>query len=245
MRPKITKTLKGALGETYYKELCAQKGWAYCSLEAIHNCKDLGNVVFKMGFDRIRVSIPKPLRPEVARISKPSNSDAQNPSFVFDYLACKACGDASRMLYPAKGDFCWAEIKTGLGIFSDNQYKTLSEIQLPIAVFHVEDVMTRPQYIDMDWDIMSGKEFARTLDNYGTDEDGPHYSQDSNYYGNVKLNTSHSYGSNYDSNHNSQRGGITAKFSSTCKICRRRIVAGKDKVGQNDYGNWVHARCAS
>ena len=51
MRPKITKTLKGALGETYYKELCSQKGWAYCSLETIHNCKNLDNVVFKMGFD--------------------------------------------------------------------------------------------------------------------------------------------------------------------------------------------------
>ena len=245
MRPKITKTLKGALGETYYKELCSQKGWAYCSLETVHNCKDLGGVVFKMGFDRIRISIPESIRPEVIRISKPSNHDVQNPSFVFDYLACKA-GDAdtSRILHLTKRDFCWAEVKTGLGIFSDNQYNTLSEIHLPIAVFHIEDVMAKPQYIDMDWDIMSRKEFARTLEDISEDEYDPDYSKDSDYRNNGKRSTGHSNYSNYGNNYGSQRGGIMAKFGSTCRVCRRKIIAGKDKVKQDNYGNWVHAWCA-
>ena len=141
-RPKITNTLKGALGETYYKELCSQRGWAYCSLETLHNCRNLGSVVFKMGFDRIHVDIPESIRPEVTRIARPSNRSSGNPSFVFDYLACKVGRvDSSRVYRPKSDDFCWAEVKTGLGIFSDNQYRTLSEIRLPIAVFHIEDVL--------------------------------------------------------------------------------------------------------
>ena len=64
-RPKIINTLKGALRETYYKELCSQRGWAYCSLETLHGCRNLGSVVFKMGFDRINVDIPESIRPEV------------------------------------------------------------------------------------------------------------------------------------------------------------------------------------
>lgn len=247
MRPKITKTLKGALGETYYKELCAQKRWAYCSLETIHNCKDLNNVVFKMGFDRIRINIPKYIRSEVTHISKPSNSDVHNPSFVFDYLACKIGeADVSRTLHPTKDDFCWAEVKTGLGIFSDNQYKTLSDIRLPIAVFSIEDVLAKPQYIDMDWDIMSGKKFASKLEDYNNGEYDPYLSHDNNYHSNVKHNTSYnSYGSKYGTNYRSQSDGILAKFSSTCRVCRQKIVAGKNRVKQDNYGNWVHTRCVS
>ena len=228
MRPKITKTLKGALGETYYKELCAQKGWAYCSLETIHNCKDLGSVIFKMGFNRIRVNIPGSIRPEIIRISKPSNRDAQNPSFVFDYLACRAgYSSTANILHPKKDEFCWAEIKTGLGIFSGNQYKTLSEILLPIAVFHIEDIMAKPQYIDMDWDIMSGRKFVRILED---DDSGDDYNNTDTY-------------DNHGKNHNSRRG-IVAKFGGQCRTCGKRISAGKDRVRQNSYGSWVHAWCA-
>ncbi len=247
MRPKITKTLKGALGETYYKELCSQKGWAYCSLETIHSCKNLDNVVFKMGFDRIRVSIPGSIRPEVIRTSKPSNHDAQNPSFVFDYLACKAeYADTRRTLHPAKDDFCWAEVKTGLGIFSDNQCNMLSEIRLPIAVFQIEDIMAKPQHIDMDWNIMPGKKFARMLGDGGKDEHDPHRFQDDDHRSDARRNTGRiGYSGGYGSSHSPQRGGITAKFGSTCRVCGRKITAGKDKVRQNNYGSWVHARCAS
>lgn len=247
MRPKITKTLKGALGETYYKELCAQKGWAYCSLETIYNCKDLGSIVFKMGFDRIRVKIPESIRPEVIYISKPSNQDFRNPSFVFDYLVCKV-GDVgtTRTLYPKKTDFCWAEVKTGLGIFSDNQYKTLSKIHLSIAVFHIEDVMAKPQYIDMDWDIMSGKEFARTLEYDDEDKDDEYYYEDDDYNSNSKHNVdNNNYGNSYRNNYNSQHDGIVAKLGSTCRTCKRAITAGKDRIKRNNYGNWVHVRCAS
>ena len=55
-RPKITNSLKGALGETYYKELCNQRGWAYCSLENLYG-RNLDAVWFKMGFNRLQVHI--------------------------------------------------------------------------------------------------------------------------------------------------------------------------------------------
>ncbi len=241
--PKITKSLKGALGETYYKELCSQRGWAYCSLENLYGCKDLGSVVFKMGFERIRVHIPKHIRPEIIQISKPSNHSSHNPSFVFDYLACKIeQADISQIQHPK--NFCWAEVKTGLGIFSDNQYKTLSDIRLPIAVFHIENILSKPEYIDMDWDMMSGSSFAHTLTDVVDDEDDYNDSH-SKSYDNSHSNYSNGYRNNYNNKYSRQYGGIMAKFSSVCKICKRKITAGKDRVAQDRYSNWIHVRCAS
>ena len=236
-RPKITKALKGALGETYYKELCSQRGWAYCSLENIHGCKNLDGVVFKMGFKRIRVHIPKSIRSEVLQISEPSNHSSYNPSFVFDYLACKIeQANISQIQHPQ--NFCWAEVKTGLGLFSDNQYKTLSDIRLPIAVFHIENILSKPEYINMDWDMVSGKEFARTL----TDADDEYENGYGDRYGNDR---NENYMDNYSNKPRSQQYWIIAKFSSMCKVCKRRITAGKDRVAQDIYSNWVHVRCTS
>ena len=141
-----------------------------------------------------------------------------------------------------KPTFCWAEVKTGLGIFSDSQYRTLSEIRLPIAVFHIDDVLAKPQYIEMDWDIMSGKEFARTLVDVNKEED---YDVYEDYRSSDRHNASRTNYGGYGSNYNSQRGGLVARFSSTCRACRRKITAGKDRVKQDNYGNWVHVRCAS
>ena len=150
-RPKITNSMKGALVETYYKELRSQRSCTYRSLETIHNYTNLDVVIFKMGFKRICVSIPKSMRPEIIRITRPYNQPVYNPSFVFDYLACKIRPtDTSHIHHPKCDYFCWAEIKTGLGIFSDNQYKMLSKIRLPIAVFHIENIMIKPEHVEMD-----------------------------------------------------------------------------------------------
>ena len=245
-RPKITSTLKGALGETYYKELCSQRGWAYCSLETLHNCGNLGSVVFKMGFDRIHVDIPESIRQEVTRIARPSNRSSGNPSFVFDYLACKVGRvDSSSVCRPKSDDFCWAEVKTGLGIFSDNQYRTLSEIRLPIAVFHIEDVLAKPTYVDMDWAVMSGKEFARQLSRGGNYKDDDR----SDYHSSTKSNTgSNNWGRKYEKNrsngYNPKNTGIVARYGGMCEVCDKRIIAGRDRVTQDDSGDWIHARCA-
>lgn len=161
MRPAITNSLKGALGETYYKELCNQRGWAYCSLETLYN-SNLDVVSFKKGFSRIKVKIPNSIKSEIKQIATPSNGSKENPSFVFDYLACKVGDDVgSFIVYPK--EFCWAEVKTGLGIFSNNQRNTMYEIELPIAVFHIEDIFAKPHQIEMDWKIKSGSDMARSL----------------------------------------------------------------------------------
>ncbi|MGY5149565.1 MAG: hypothetical protein ACW9W3_05830 [Candidatus Nitrosopumilus sp. bin_68KS] len=160
MRPRITNALKGALGEVYYKELCDQRGWAYCSLENLHN-SSLDVISFKKGFSRIRVKIPDSIKPEVKTISTPSNASIDNPSFVFDYLACKVGDSTEGIVRP--NDFCWSEIKTGLGIFSKNQYRTMYKITLPIAVFHIEDIFAKPHHIEMDWKMKSGKDIADSL----------------------------------------------------------------------------------
>ena len=94
MKLQITPSLNGALGEAYYKEACDQKGWAYISLENIHNdissqFKDSKILVFKKGFNRIRIKIPEQFISEIKEISRPTNASIENRSFVFDYLACR------------------------------------------------------------------------------------------------------------------------------------------------------------
>ncbi len=47
---EITKRLIGTLSETYFKEFCDQQGWAYISLEQIHENKIKDNILkFKKG----------------------------------------------------------------------------------------------------------------------------------------------------------------------------------------------------
>lgn len=163
----ITNALKGALGELYYKEGCDQKGWAYLSVENINNGSDDGIYVFKKGFHRIRVRIPESLNQELELVSHPTNESVTNPSFVFDFLACRA---GTRERYDGiieNPQLCWAEIKTGKGDFSQNQVDILSLIELPLAVFHIEDVLVPPQDIEISWDIKSGKEWLKDLEEFG------------------------------------------------------------------------------
>ena len=75
VRPVITNSLKGSLGQTYYKELCSQRGWAYCSLENLHGY-NLDSVLFKKGFDRLRVYIPKVARLYSERNTARGQSDS-------------------------------------------------------------------------------------------------------------------------------------------------------------------------
>jgi hypothetical protein len=173
MSLEITPSLRGALGELYYKEGCEQKGWAYISLENIHNAaiesaafKDSNILVFKKGFHRITIKLMDGLVSEVKEIARPTNNSKENPSFVFDYLACKVGQlkqyDGIMLANPTA--ICWVEIKTGGSTFSDNQIRALERIKLPLAVFHIEDVLAPPRRIEMEWDIRSGKEWLDELD---------------------------------------------------------------------------------
>ncbi|OLC36173.1 MAG: hypothetical protein AUH84_02065 [Thaumarchaeota archaeon 13_1_40CM_4_38_7] len=164
MSLEITNSLKGALGELYYKEGCDQKGWAYLSVENINNGSEDGVFTFKKGFHRIRVRIPKDLHSELELVSHPTNESQENPSFVFDFLACKVGTKEHYDKIIENPQLCWAEIKTGKGDFSQNQIDILSLIKLPLAIFHIEDVLVPPQEIDIAWDIKSGKEWLEEFE---------------------------------------------------------------------------------
>ena len=137
---KNTHKLIGTLSEAYYKEFCDQNGWAYVSLEQIHERGIKNDILkFKKGFDRIFVKIPKEIIPEIEEISKPSNNSLYEPSYVYDFLACNV-GDWKKNLVldnREKRHFCWVEVKTGLQELNPNQIKTLKKLSLRLFRFRV------------------------------------------------------------------------------------------------------------
>ena len=169
MSLEITNSLKGALAELYYKEGCDQKGWAYISLEAIHNSsafKDDHVLVFKKGFHRINIKIMESIIPEIKEICRPTNNSKENPSFAFDYLACKV-GQKERydgVMVANPTALCWVKIKTGKSRFSGNQMDALEKIKLLLALFHINDVLATPRKIEMEWDIRSGESWLDEID---------------------------------------------------------------------------------
>ena len=162
--PRITNKLRGALGEIYYKEFCDQRGWAYSSLENIFETMNPHWVfTFKKGFHRIKVLIPQKIRDEVSWLIKPTNNSVSSTSFVFDFLACKV-GQSKDYSGVWKSDFfAWVESKTGSGVFSSSQVNAMSKITLPLAIFHINDVLEQPESIEMDCDIKKGKEWLKEL----------------------------------------------------------------------------------
>ena len=160
--PRITNKLRGSLGEIYYKEFCDQEGWAYTSLENIYESMNSEwTFTFKKGFDRIKITIPERLREEVSMLIKPTNRSKTSPSFVFDFLACnvKKYRDYSKVHNDIF--FTWVESKTGHMIFSGSQIRTMSKIDLPLAIFHIDDVLAKPENIRMVYDLKSGKEWLK------------------------------------------------------------------------------------
>ncbi len=162
--PRITNKLRGSLGEIYYKEYCDQRGWAYTSLENIYEFMNPEwNFTFKKGFHRVKVTIPEEIRDEIKSMVKPTNHSATSPSFVFDFLACKVGSYKDYSEVKSSPFFAWVESKTGKAIFSGSQVNTMSKITLPLAIFHTDDVLEKPDQINMTCDIKSGKEWLREL----------------------------------------------------------------------------------
>lgn len=138
---EITDNLIGSLSETYFKEFCDQHGWAYTSLEQIHENKIKDNVLkFKKGFHRISIYLPDEIVKEIEGISKPSNSSKQNPSYVYDFLICKVgqkSPDSKIRKMKNYKSFRWAEIKTGYNKLSKRQISTLEKITIPLYRYRV------------------------------------------------------------------------------------------------------------
>jgi hypothetical protein len=163
--PRITNKLRGSLGEIYYKEYCDQKGWAYTSLENIYESKNpKWTFIFKKGFKRIKITLPKEIRNEVNLLANPTNNNFASPSFVFDFLACKVGTHKTYSQIQPLDNFAWVECKTGSAVFTSNQVNTMSRISLPLAIFHTSDVLEKPELINMDCDIKPGKEWIDEFD---------------------------------------------------------------------------------
>lgn len=163
--PRISNKLKGSLGELYYKEFCDQRGWAYISLENLYTSMNPEWIfTFKKGFHRIKVKIPQEIRSEISFLVKPTNDSEDSPSFVFDFLACKVGTFKNYPGVRSSDFFAWVENKTGDGIFSSSQVNAMSKINLPLAIFHIDDVLEPPEFIEMDCDIKSGKEWLHELE---------------------------------------------------------------------------------
>ena len=162
--PRITNKLRGSLGEIYYKEFCDQQGWAYTSLENLYTSKNPEWIfTFKKGFHRIQVRIPQKIRNEISWLVKPTNNSESNPSFVFDFLACKVGKSKNYSGVKSSDFFSWVESKTGTGIFSTSQINAMSKIKLPIAIFHIDNVLDAPGDIKIGFDVKPGKKWLEEL----------------------------------------------------------------------------------
>lgn len=145
---EVTPRLVGSLGEAYYKEYCEQfGGWAYVSLEQIHKNGFKGEYLeFKLGFQRFQIKIPNDIKNEIIEITQPYYIQDNNPSYVFDFLACRLC-DGEEILSEInnKGsrDFRWIEVKTFGGKVSKNQLDTANRVCIPVAfcvVYKVKEI---------------------------------------------------------------------------------------------------------
>ena len=166
MSLEITGSLKESLREVYYREGCAQKGWAYSPLRNVHdslsNLKSEGILVFRKGDQSIRVKIMQQIIPEIYEICRPAAPGAQG--FVFDYLSCQVKNIPKGIIVANPGALCWVRLRAGRSIFTDAQVEALSKIKLPLALFQVRDVLATPRNVEIKWDIRSGDQWLDMLD---------------------------------------------------------------------------------
>ena len=162
---RITSRLIGTLSEAYYKEFCDQHGYAFISLEQIHeNGIENGILKFKKGFNRILVKLPDEIIKEANNISKPSNSSILHPSFVYDFLACKVGQDwKEKEILNVKNmkDFCWVDVKTGLNELTPNQISTLKKITIPLYRFRVPNPLVPSKDVTIYWDEVNSEYLSR------------------------------------------------------------------------------------
>lgn len=149
---EITPRLVGSLGEVYYKEYCEQfGGWAYVSLEQIHRngFKD-DCIEFKLGFRRFQIKIPNEIKNEIYETSQPRYIQPNNPSYVFDFLACKLY-DGEENLSEIRGkksdDFYWVEVKTSGSKVSKNQINTANKVRIRMAFCVAHKVRYAPSKV--------------------------------------------------------------------------------------------------
>ena len=169
---EITKRLIGSLSETYFKEFCDQTGWAYISLEQIHENKIKDNILkFRKGFNRILVLLPEEIVKEVKEISNPSNSSILEPTYVYDFLICKIGQlhkDSGILKKKRFKDFRWAEVKTGYSQLSKRQIRTREKITIPLYRYRVPHSLSESEEVEIFYDLVDD----RFLFEHGLDSEG-------------------------------------------------------------------------
>lgn len=145
---EVDSQLIGSLAETYYKEYSDQKGgWAYTSLENVHNKFENDILEFKIGFLRPKIKIPSTIIPEIKLMSEPKYLEENNPSFVFDFLACKIRDgeDLSSVITSKTADnFRWIEVKSEGGKISQNQLNAIRNVTIPFTLCVVHNISESP-----------------------------------------------------------------------------------------------------
>jgi hypothetical protein len=150
---KITPELRITLGETYYKEYCVQNGWAYTSLEQIFkNPIHKNKLEFRYGFKRILVNIPLEIQKEITSIARSGNKKEENPSFAYNFLACRVNENLRNLTDMKLEDFRWVEVKTGYSKLGQNQFDTLKKNKILLFRCRVANVLAPPEEVKVSWD---------------------------------------------------------------------------------------------
>ena len=154
----VTPSLKGALGELYFKESCDQQGLAHVALHDI----DIKNntLVFSKGINKINIRLMDKIVPEIKEYSRPFNG-----KFLFDYLASKVGQNNRNNDNPILVDpagLNW--VKMGKPVFSSDQLDVLGKMRLSLGVFRIRNILAAPPDIEMKWDIKSGEEWLNEIE---------------------------------------------------------------------------------
>jgi hypothetical protein len=150
----VTNELRGDLGELYFKHLCTQRSYAYTRLEDIYNTLSPRSILeFKMGFDRLKIEVPKEISGEVWEVCKPQSIDG-SPSYVFDFLTCKIDSDyfLEHVNSFPPNNFHWVEVKTGKSRLSRHQEEMRDRCKMQFDVFRIENVDVSPHEVAIHWE---------------------------------------------------------------------------------------------
>lgn len=141
-----------------------QHGWAYTSVAQIYkNPIHDDRLEFKFGYERILVKIPPEIQQEIMEVAKPTNNKEEKPSFVYDFLACKAyeSKDPRHLDEMKVDDFRWVEVKAGNSGLSPNQIAMLEKIKLPLIRCRVANVLASPKEVKIYWDVVDSEFLSR------------------------------------------------------------------------------------
>lgn len=158
----ITRSLRAALAELYFREECAQKGWAFAHVPEIHaqarQFAETGTLDFGSGAGRVRARLVSQLIPEIARFCTPAEG-----GFLFDFLAfMSAPATTGPPVVANPSALSWVLVRPGP--FSERQREALPQIRLPLTRYKIRDVLAPPGKIESRWDTRTGTQWLDMLD---------------------------------------------------------------------------------